>query len=70
MSLNDPAMFIRDQTTGGRITKVVARKDGSYRYQMEEGHSYTFSATQFEQLGELCGRLGFQLRFAKGVFDV
>lgn len=67
MSENDPHTFIRDQITGGRITKVVCHKNGSYRYQMDAGHSYIFSPSQFERLGDLCSRLGFVLRFEEGV---
>lgn len=70
MILNSPSQFIRDQISGSMITKVVSRNDGSYRYEMDNGtFSYIFNSTKFEELGAMCSRLGFKLRFAEGVLD-
>lgn len=63
----NPATFVSDQMRGNRITKVVVRKDGSYRYEMDGGvYSFVFTPKKFEELCALCDRLGFKLKFAEG----
>jgi len=53
------AEFMRDNTSGGLVTKSVCRKDGSIRYTMEEGHSYLLKESDLDTLS----RYNFKPRF-------
>jgi hypothetical protein len=53
------ADFMRDNTNGGLVVKAVCRKNGSIRYQMEEGHSYLLKERDLDVLS----RYHFKPRF-------